>query len=164
MITSNKIDIRYGSLFPWPFQLIAVIVLIAGLSLIIDRTLVSICLILGSGLILSASEGTEIDRAEKTYRDYKSFFFLKSGSKVPYSGIEKIFINTSKSKQTMHTAHTNKSSIFENIEFNGFLKFDDGTKIQLLQKRKKGDLINALNSISKFLNVPVEDNTGDGER
>lgn len=164
MVTSDKINIRYGSLFPWPFQLIAVIVLIVGLSLVISRPVPAVGLILFSVLILSGSEGTEIDKAEKTYRDYKSFFFLKSGSKERYTGIEKIFINTSKSKQTVHTAHTNKSSIFENIEFNGFLKFDDGTKIQLLQKRKKEDLLRALNRIASFLNVPVEDNTSVGNQ
>lgn len=161
-MTSEKINIRYGSLFPWTFQLIAVIVLIAGLSLIVERPVLSICLVFFSGFILSGSEGTEIDKGEKTYRDYKSFFFLKSGSQVKYSGIEKIFVNTSKSRQTVHTAHTNNSSIFENTEFNGFLKFDDGTKIQLLQKRKKADLLRALDEIAKFLNVPVEDNTGSG--
>jgi hypothetical protein len=120
MMTSEKISIRYGSLFPWTFQLIAVIVLIAGLALIVERPIVSIGLVLFSGFILSGYEGTEIDKAEKTYRDYKSFFFLKSGSKVTYSGIEKIFVNTSKSRQTVHTAHTSNSSIFENTEFNGF--------------------------------------------
>src|SRR5690349_20256530 len=119
MIKSNKIDIRYGSLFPWTFQLIAVIVLIVGLSLILSRPIPGLCLIFFSGLILSGSEGTEIDTAEKSYRDYKSFFFLKSGNKIKYSGIEKIFVNTSKSRQTVHSAHTNQSSIYDNTKYNG---------------------------------------------
>ena len=157
--TKTKIDIRFGSLFPWPFQLIAALVLLVALFLLVEKTIVSVGLILICGLVLSAYEGTEIDKGDKNYRDYKSFLFLKSGSKVPFTGMEKIFVSTSKTSQRLHTAHTNKHSIYENIEYNGFLKFSDGTKIQLLRKRKKEDLINALRNIATFLDVPLEDNT-----
>jgi len=155
----SKIDIRYGSLLPWPFQLVAAIVLLVALSLIVEKTIVSICFIFACGVVLSGTEGTEIDKGERTYRDYKSFFLLKSGSKVKFNGIEKIFVSTSKTTQQLHTVHTNKHSIYHNIEYNGFLKFSDGTKIQLLRKRKKTDLIKALENIAKFLDVPLEDNT-----
>jgi hypothetical protein len=111
------------------------------------------------GFILSGSEGTEINRAEKSYLDYKSFFFIKSGNKKKYGDIEKIFVSTSKMKQQLYTAHTNHSSTFENLEFNGFLKFSNGEKVQLLRKRKKSDLIKELKRVGTFLNVPVEDNT-----
>ena len=158
----NKIDIRFGSLFPSPFQLVAALVLLVSLSLIVEKPLISLGLIAMCGFVLSGSEGTEIDKGEKSYRDYKSFFFLKSGAKVKFTEIEKIFVSTSKTSQQLHTAHTNKHSIYENIEYNGFLKFSDGTKIQLLRKRKKADLLNALQHIARFLDVPVEDNVKSG--
>src|SRR6187402_2378531 len=110
MVASKKIDIRYGSLFPWTFRFIAVLVLIAGLALIIDRPFLSIALLLIGGFFLSAAEGIVIDVTEKIYREYNSFFFLKNGNKVKYSGIEKIFIGTSKMKRQVLTAHTNHSS------------------------------------------------------
>ena len=85
---------------------------------------------------------------------------MKSGDKKKYSGIEKIFVSTSKTKrQEFYTVHTNHSSIFENLEFNGFLKFNNGEKIQLLRKRKKSELIKELKRVATFLNVPIEDNT-----
>lgn len=155
----NKIDIKYGRLFPWPFLLLAVILLVVGLSLIVEKTMVSGMLIVVGGFILSGYEGTDIDTVGKTYREYKSFFFLKTGERIRYARIEKIFISTSKTKQQLYTAHTTKSSIFENIEFNGFIKFDDGAKVQLLRNRKKADLLKALEKISAFLRVSVEDNT-----
>jgi hypothetical protein len=155
----TKIDIRFGSLFPWPFQLVAVLVLLVALSLIAEKTFISFGLILISGFVLSGYEGTEIDKGEKSYRDYKSFFFFKSGSKVKFTAIEKIFVSTSKTRQRLHTAHTNKHSIYDNIEYNGLLKFSDGTKIQLLQKRNKAELIKALENIAKILDAPLEDNT-----
>lgn len=159
---SDRIDVKFGSLFPWPFRFIAVIFLLVGLSLILEKTFLAIGLMLVGGFILSGAEGTEINRAEKSYVDYKSFFFVKSGDKKKYSGIEKIFVSTSKTKQHLYTAHTNHSSTYEHLEFNGFLKFHDGEKIQLLRKRKKSDLIKELDKISAFLNVPIEDNTGVG--
>jgi hypothetical protein len=156
---SDKIDVKFGSLFPWPFRFIAVVVLLVGLSLILEKTFLGIGLMLIGGFILSGSEGTEINRAEKSYLDYKSFFFVKSGNKKKYGEIEKIFVSTSKMKQQLYTAHTNHSSTFENLEFNGFLKFSNGEKVQLLRKRKKSDLIKELKRVGMFLNVPVEDNT-----
>jgi hypothetical protein len=59
----------------------------------------------------------------------------------------------------MYTAHTTHGSVYENVDFNGFLKFNDGTKIQLLRKRRKADLLKALENIATFLDVPLEDNT-----
>jgi hypothetical protein len=156
---SDKIDVKFGSLFPWPFRLIAVIVLLVGLSLILEKTFLSIGLILVAGFILSGSEGTEINRTEKSYLEYKSFFFMKSGSRKNYGDIEKIFVSTSKMRQEFYTVHTNRSSIFETLEFNGFLKFNNGEKVQLLRKRKKSDLIKELKKVATFLNVRVEDNT-----
>ena len=155
----KKIDIRYGSLFPWPFHFIAGIVLIIAASLIIERTIVALAFIILCGLVLTTSEGTEIDLKEKTFREYKSFFFIKTGTKEQYSGMEKIFINASKSRQQMYTAHTTKSSIYENIEYNAFLKFDDGTKVQLLQRRKKADLMKRVKKIASELDVLVDDQT-----
>lgn len=159
MIKENKIDIKYGSLFPWQFQLIAALIFVVGLSLIVEKTLIAVLLMLFGAFILSSYEGTEIDKGAKTYREYQAFFLVKFGVTMKYSAIEKIFVTASKKKQKVYTAHTNHSSTFENVEFNGFLKFNDSTKIPLLRKRKKIDLIHRLEGISKFLDVPLEDNT-----
>jgi hypothetical protein len=160
MAAQRKIDIRYGSLFPWPFQVMAGIILLIAISLILERTIMSLVLIGICGSILSASEGTEIDIDGKDYVEYTSFlFFIKSGTREKFLGMEKVFINTSKTKQQFYTAHTTKSSIFENIEYNAFLKFDDGRKVHLLQKRRKEALLTKINKIATILEVPVEDHT-----
>jgi hypothetical protein len=86
-----------------------------------------------------------------------SFFFIKSGKEIKYNGIEKIFINSTKVKQQMHTAHTNHSSIFTNLEFNGYLKLDNGEKLHLLTKRKKEKLLHELKKIALFLDVQIDD-------
>lgn len=158
-MNKNKVDIKYASLFPLPFRFLAFLFFLFALALIMERTILAIVLMIVSGFVISGYEGTEIDMAANTYREYKSFFFFKRGTMMKYSGVEKIFVNTTKTTQQFYTAHTTKSSIFDNVEFNGFLKFDNGEKIHLLRKRKKKDLINALEKISALLKVPVEDNT-----
>lgn len=159
MSSRQKVDVRYGSLFPWPFRFVAGVFLVIAAALILERTAVAFAFIISCGLVLTASEGSEIDLAGKTFLEYKSFFFIKSGARKSFSGMEKIFINTSKSRQQMYTAHTTKSSIYENIEYNAFLKFDDGTKVHLLKKRKKDDLMKRISDIAAKLGVPVEDHT-----
>lgn len=158
-IKQNTIDVNFGRLFPWQFQLIGGIILFVAVTLIGQRPGVSIFLIVLGLFILSASEGTEINKDKKLIREYKSFFFLKTGQWSPYDGIEKIFINSLRVTQQMHTAHTNKSSIFTDYEYNGYLKFEDGTKIQLLRKKNKASLLQLLKGISTFLQVPLEDHT-----
>ena len=153
----NKIDIKTGTLFPWTFQLIAGIVFLIGLSIIVDRTVLSLCLIAASVFVFSGYSGIEIDKEKNSYREYMSFFLIKSGKKIKYNGIEKIFINSTKVKQQMHTAHTNHSSIFTNVEFNGYLKLENGQKIHLLTKRKKEKLVHELKKIALFLDVQIDD-------
>jgi|SRR5688572_16347296 len=158
-MSREQIDIKYGRLFPWPFLLIAVIILIASLPLIIEKPMAATILIAVSGFILTGYEGTVIDKTSRTYMEYKSFFFIKTGRKKKYADMEKIFINYSKSSQRLYTAHTNHSSTFSNVEFNAFLKFNDGEKVKLKSKRSKADLIKYLQPISSFLNIPIEDNS-----
>src|SRR5688500_18162288 len=115
MKNKATIDIKSGSLFPWHFMLIAAIVLLAELSLITERTLWSLILIALSGFILSGYSGTEIDVDRHYLREYRSFFFVKSGKRMRFNSIEKIYINKSKTTQKVHTAHTNHSSVFSKV-------------------------------------------------
>jgi hypothetical protein len=156
----SKIDVRCGSLFPWHFQLIAVLILIAGVMLAIERPLIGIILAVAAGFILTASTGTEVDKVKNKYREYTSFyFFLKSGKYLKYPGAEKIFINCAKTTTRAYTAHTNHSAVFTGDEYNGYLKLVDGTKIHLLNSTKKEKLTTTLGKVASFLNVPLQDNT-----
>lgn len=161
-MTETKLDIRCGTLFPWHFQLIAVLILIAGVTLISGKPAMGSVLVIAAGFILTAASGTEIDTAQNRYREYTSFYFIVKGGKWKmFTGAEKVFINSSKKSTRMHTAHTNHSSVFSDQEFNGYLKLNDGTKIHLLTSRKKEKLAVSLNKAASFLHVPLQDNTID---
>ncbi len=154
---THKIDIRFSRLFPWHFLFLAGIFLVIGLALMIQKPVISLLLVTGSLFVLSGYSGTEIDKAAKTYKEYNSFFFfIKSGKKVRYTDIEKLLITRSKVTRRMYS-RANHAAVFSNTEFNAYIKFQDGTKIQLLNTRKKEKLVSALKKIAGFLNVAIDD-------
>lgn len=77
---------------------------------------------------------------------------------MTYTGIEKLFITRSKVSQKMYS-RTSQSSTFTNIEFNAYIKFADGLKIQLLNNAKKEKVVSSLKKIAAFLQVNMEDHT-----
>lgn len=159
-MTYTKLDIRSGALFPWHFQLIAILILIAGLTLIITKAVIGLVLIIAGGFILTAASGTEIDISKNKYREYTSFYFiLRRGTWKKFNGAEKIFINSTKKSTRVYTAHTNHSSVFTDQEYNVYLKLNDGTKIHLASNTKKEKLAVTLNKAASFLQVPLQDNT-----
>jgi len=151
------IDLRFGFLFPWPFRLIALICLIASVGIIQASLLGSLVLFLASGLVLSAAEGTEVNIANNTFREYTSYLFIKTGKFNRFHPIEKIYITKGTEAQVMHTAYANHSATFENIVHNGYLKFTTGEKIHLLREKKKEHLIQKLSPLSKGLKIEIVD-------
>lgn len=153
------IDIRFGFFFPWPVRLAALFGIIGAFGIMQSSLLGSLILFLVSALILTSAEGTEINTANNTYREYTSYMFLKSGKFNSFPPIEKIYITKGKETQTMHTAHTNHSSTFESILHNGYLKFSSGEKIHLLREKKKDSLIQKLTPLSQGLKVEIVDHS-----
>lgn len=153
------IDIKSGSLFPWQFRIVAVLVIIAAIAIILDHFWVSSVLILAGVFALVSNEGTEVDVNNQTYREYTSFFFVKTGKFSPYSGAEKIFLTKGKRSQQMYTAHTTHSSVFENVVYNAYLKLSSGEKIHLLTGKDKDRVIKRLVPLSTGLNVEITDHT-----
>ena len=160
MQTDSKIDIKFKSLFPWQFLFLAGVIFFAALAFLSEGVLISLVLIAGSMFVLTSFNGTEIDTANKYYREYTAlFYFLRSGKKIKYMRIEKLYINRSKVAQRMYSARTTQSSTFSNTEYNAYVKFDNDQKIQLLNKRNKETLVRELEKVSAFLKVPITDNT-----
>lgn len=153
------VDIKSGSLFPFPFLVLGAIVFLAGVLVFVSSPLLSLFLLVTAAFILTAHEGTEVDPSARTYREYQSFLFIKKGKLKKYDGIEKIFVNSGRVSQKVYTAHTLQSSTFSSTEYNAYLKFNDGVKVFLLSKKNKVKLIAKLKNAGRILNVTVVDNT-----
>ena len=153
------VDIKSGSLFPFPFLVLGAVVFLAGVGALASNTVLSLFLLVTAAGILTAHEGTEVNPSSRTYREYQSFLFMKKGKPKNYDSIEKIFVNSGKVSQTVYTAHTSSSSTFSSVEYNAYLKFSDGVKVFLLSKKSKPKLLEKLRDAARILNVSVVDNT-----
>jgi len=152
------IDIKSGPLVPWHFRFVGLLVLVVGIALLLSKLLLAFILIVIGLFFVSAYEGTEIDEAKKVYREYTSFFFLmKTGKTEGYESIERLFITRGKESQQMYTAHTTHSSTFENVVYNGYVKFSNGEKIHLLSEKNKDKLIKKLIPLKEALSIDIVD-------
>ncbi len=155
----KTLDLKGEKLFPFQFQILGLVLIVAGIGLIIIHILLSITLVLIGVTVLTAYAGVEVDRSKGTYREYNSFLFIKNGKYKRYEGIEKIFINSQKVSQKIYTPHTLSSSTFNNMEYNAYLKFDDGTKIYLTCDKNKNTLMDKLKKPAELLKAVIIDNT-----
>jgi hypothetical protein len=147
----KKIDITCGKLLPWHFRVLAIGIIGTGIVMGNYSTVIAALSILVGISMLTATEGTEIYPTNKTYREYNSFFFARSGKLLKYNTIERIFINSSRVKEIMHTAHTSQSSTFVNTEYRAYLKLDNGEKILLTKKRNKDSLLQQMKKVADEL-------------
>lgn len=151
------IDIKSGPLFPWQFRLVAVLAIIGAVAIFQDHYWVSAVLILVGVIGLVSYEGTEVNAENKTFREYTSLLFIKTGKFSNYLEVEKIYITRSKQSQQMYTAHTTHSSVFEDVVYNAFLKFESGEKVHLLTSKDKDKLVKVLEPLCKKLTMDVVD-------
>lgn len=155
----STVDIKSGSVFPFPFLVLGAVFLMAGAAVFVNHPVISVVLIIAGALILTSYEGTEIDLLSRTYREYNSFLFIKKGESKKYEGIEKIFVNSSKVSQRIYTAYSSSSATVTGTEYNAYLKFNHGEKVFLFSGKNKSKLLRRLNDISRSLNTSVVDNT-----
>jgi len=153
------VDLRFGSLFPWPIRLVALFGIIGAFGILQPYPLWALILFLGCGLVLSAAEGTEINISNSTYREYTSYLFFKSGKFDQLPPIEKIFITKGKETQQMHTVYTNHSATFDSIVYNGYLKFSSGEKIHLLRTKNKDRLMAQLAPLRDGIKTDIVDHS-----
>lgn len=157
-MSQNIFSIHHSQLFPWHFQFLAALAFIGAFPLFGINVYTGAAFLAGSLFVFTGSSGLQIDPANKRYREYYSFFFLKTGSWNQYQEIEKLYINTSRVSQRMHSRAGN-SATYSDTKFNGYIKFDNGEKIQLFSKRNKSAVLAGVNDIASQLNVHVEDVT-----
>lgn len=158
-MSATSLDYTSGKLFPIQFQFFGGVLLLIGLGVATNYIVVGLILILIAACILTGQSGIDFDGGSLTYRAYKSFLFIKSGDKKKYQGVEKIFINAQAISQRMYTMHTNHGSDFKSLEYNAYLKFDNGNKIYLDTNKDKKALIDKLQELAGFLKTEVVDAT-----
>lgn len=149
------IDIKAES-FPWQIRLLGALLLLPALGVMGSHWWLSIILVVLGVFLLTGYSGTEVDVSAKTFREYNSYLFIRTGEIKKYDRVERIFINKSKLTQKMYTAHTNNAAVFRDIVYNAYLKLDD-EKIFLTRRKNKDKLIRLLNPVVARLGTQLID-------
>ena len=108
--------------------------------------------------MLTGYSGCEFDLTNSSYREYNSFFRIRFGKWKDIPGVEKIYVNKIKSSQKMYS-RANVSSVLREHIYKCFIKFSDGQKLLLTQKRNKEDVMKEVQLIAKSYGLEVIDNS-----
>lgn len=152
-------DIQSGPLLPWHFRLLGLLMVLFVPVLAAGSIILIIILELIGLTMIFSFEGTQIDPGAKRYREYTSILFLKSGKFMSYSGVERIFIVTSKINETMHSARANNTLTFEKRMFDAYIVFTPENKIHLVSDKSKERVMKKITPLSQTLQVSVVDHT-----
>ena len=135
------------------------ILLILGIAFFRNHAIISLIPFAASLLIFTGQTGVEIDRSNRTLKEYNSFAFIKFGKIITFHAMDRIFINSTKQSRQFFTMYANQSSTFHTQVWNGYLKFDNETKIHLLTTRSKETLSKKLEELASFLKADIIDTT-----
>ena len=153
------IEIQSGSLLPWQFRLLGLLMVVFVPVLATDSIILIIVLeLIGLAMIFSF-EGTQIDTEGSRYREYTSVLFLKSGAFKAYAQVNRIFIVTSKVKETMHSARANNTSSFEKRMYDAYIVFSPENKVHLVSDTNKERMLKKITPLSEALQVFIVDHT-----
>lgn len=157
-MTSTKINVKGGKLFPLQFQLLAFILLFLGTALLFVNLPVAIIMLLVSGLLLTGYSGCEFDLGNKSYREYNSFFMFRFGKWKNTKAVDKIYVNKIKTSQKIYS-RANLSTTVKAFTYKCFVKFSDGEKILLLENKDKSYVFEIMLPMAKSFEKEIEDNS-----
>lgn len=158
------LNIKHAFLLPYHFRIFGWVIILFGFLLPTTINNIPLLLLASAGCILvgilfvTSRYGLKIDLDQKKYKEYVKVLGFSSGSWISYEAIEKIFINAVKSSQTMASRGNYRTEIVIN-EFAAYLKFADGSRIELDEDEDKAALITRLNRYNQLLQTSISDNT-----
>nr|AIA17197.1 Unknown Function [uncultured bacterium] len=159
--SSQYLDVRFGSLLPWPFHFMAVIVLLISIGMITTHPWIASIFTLACLFVFTAAEGTEIDLQKKAFREYTSIYFVKTGGWVGFDTIEKVYVNRNKVRQNMNPSRTGLTRSVTFMQFSAFVKFNEEEIVELIKHRNKDVVMKKAKAWAEQLNVALYDNASE---
>jgi hypothetical protein len=161
----NKIvTVKHNFMLPFPFQMVMAVIFLGllahlisqpfdtGLSTVLYPPALAFCI-----SVIVARKYVQLDMDKKECFMYTSFFGLRSGKRMRFGAIEKLYINRLTMLHTMPRITTSAS--FQKTLFKCFLKFDNGEKIMLDEGYNKDKLIRRLRKYNQVLKTTIYDTT-----
>lgn len=159
--TSQFINIRFGSLLPWAFHVVAGIGMLLAIVIGVSHPWTALFFAVCSLFVFTSSEGTEIDLVNRRFREYTSVLFFRMGQWVAYESMEKIYVNKNKMRQRVSPSRIGLTKSFTFDEFSAFIKFSEEEIVQLVKHKQKKVVMSRARTWSQQMNIPLYDNTRD---
>lgn len=106
-------------------------------------------------LVLTTHYGLGVNEKQKTYRDYLWVIGIRTGQIKKFEKIEYLFAKKNKLTQGGYFSSLRYS--FQRDQYDGFIKFDEQSKIHLATRDDKKELMKVLNRIANDLKLEVVD-------
>lgn len=146
-------------LFPMPFPVLALVLIVGGAALISSFPLVSIVMLLGSILIFTAHAGFEIDREKKEYREFNSFMGIRKSKVHTFQTVNRLLINSDRVTQRYGRQLFKNKKELAYREYNIYLELQGGQRIYVATRKNKGELLHLAKALAAYLNVQVSDHS-----
>jgi hypothetical protein len=149
-------DINTSPYFDIFFRILAGVIFVFGVFLLDEVWLGGFSLMVISVLILTTHFGIQVDPNRKVFREYVWVGGWKFGEEVSFEKFDHAFIT--RNKHTIRFYKSLSSGILE-ADYNGYLSFDDASKILVFSHSNKQTVRKKLNQIASSLGGKVIDYT-----
>ena len=163
MASPNKVTINQGRVLPLPFRFFILIAVLAGMSFAMSNLpeipAIMVCIVISFLIPLAWTTYyiLQIIAESKTIKEGYWIMGIKKLSSRKYAGVDKVFVNISKSSQRA-TSYGGQTATFQDQEFKAFLKTSDGQTVELISSKSEETLMNRLKPIQKKLETSIEKN------
>jgi len=143
--------------FPFQINLVAILLILAGVLIGPESIWLSLALLIIGLTIFTAGYKVAINPEKKTFREYLFVAGFKIGDKKKYSALDEIFIRSRKFSQRVNSRAQTRT--FQSVMYRGFVKFSDHDKVLVAESQFKKKVINKLEKVSKTFNLQISDYT-----
>jgi hypothetical protein len=148
-------DFKIKNYLPLFFMILGVGLMVGGVYSILEKTFLSIGLLLIGLVLVTTQCRLQINFDEKYYREYVWTLGLKWGEKIKFNQIQYFYLT--KTKKVQVYGQTYKNHYVTGTHFNGYIKFSDNEKILVADGSSKDWVLKRLKKINSKLGLEVKD-------
>ena len=143
--------------FPFQINLVAILLIVAGVLVGLESIWLAITLLTIGLIIFTAAYKISIDPVRQTFREYLFFAGFKIGKAKKYNRLENIIISSHQFNQTINSRTSTRT--IRTIVYRGFVQFNDHDKVLIAENQLKKKVINKLKKVSRAFNLQISDYT-----
>ena len=150
-------NVKTSGYFNWTVIAVAIVCLLLGSSLILEKPIVAGILVVSSVLVLTTHYRLEIDVDRKICHDYLWLCGFRLGERKSFDSLDYLFIKPVKVSQRMSARVA--STVVHKESFDGYLKFSNAETLHIATRDSHHALLKQLQKLASKLHLRVVDYT-----